>query len=420
MKKFIDWLTNVLAPKAQKFFSKPYIAGVSSSMTKILPFILAGSIVYVYGVFQGFFPTVLPNLTFLLIFSFRMLGLIASFYVAHQIMEKLDYPQFSIIAGITSVLTFLMFIKPELDGIATATFQFGRFGPTGLFVSIAAGLVTALIFHFFARLHILEDNDTVPVFVQEWIRNTIPVFVTLSLVYVLCYKVDVDVYQVVMNLFAPISGFLQSFPGFVLLAFLQAFFFTLGVSPWVWGAVRTPVFAAGIAANIAAVEAGMAPEFIVTYEVMFTIGLLTLGGQGSPLPLMAMMLKSKSKKLRQFAAVTIGPAIFNISEPIMYGLPIVFNPVMMIPMWINSVLGACLLWPIFRLGLLNIPAVSLQTGSLPAPITTIMICQDWRGILWYVVFFVLYAVVWYPFFKAYERQMLAEEAAESEAAALDS
>lgn len=409
MQKFIDWLTNTLAPKAQKFFSKAYIAGVSSAMTKILPFILAGSIVYIYGVFQGFFPEVLPSLTFLLIFSFRMLGLITAFYVAHQIMEKLEYPQYSIIAGITSILVFIMFIKPEMDGISTATFQFGRFGPTGLFVSITAGVATSLFFHFFAKLHILENNDTVPVFIQEWIRNTIPVFVTLSLGYVLCYIVDVDVYQIIMNLFAPISSFLQSFPGFVLLAFLQAFFFTLGISPWVWGAVRTPVYTAAIAANIEAVAAGGTPTYIVTYEVMFTIGLLTLGGQGSPLPLVTMMLKSKSKKLRQFAKVTIGPAIFNISEPIMYGLPVVFNPLMMFPMWINSIVGACLLWVIFRLGLLNIPAISLQTGSLPAPITTVMICQDWRGIIWYVVFFALYGLIWYPFYKAYEKQVLLEE-----------
>lgn len=412
MQKFINWLTDVLAPKAQKFFSKPYIAGVSSAMLKILPFILAGSIVYIYGVFQGFFPTVLPNLTFLLIFSFRMLGLITVFFVAQQIMEKLNYPQYGSIAGITAILMFLMFIKPELEGIATATFQFGRFGPTGLFVSIVAGVVTALFFHGFAALHILENNDTLPVFIQEWIRNTIPVFVTLTCGYVLCYIVNVDVYQIIMNIFAPISSFLQSFPGFVLLSFLQVFFFTLGVSPWVWGAIRTPVFAAGIAANIAAAEAGLAPQYIVTYEVMFTIGLLTLGGQGSPLPLVAMMLKSKSKKLRQFAAVTIGPAIFNISEPIMYGLPVVFNPIMMIPMWINSIVGSCLLWVVFKLHLLNIPAISLQTGSLPAPFTTVMICQDWKGIIWYVVFFAVYALIWYPFYKVLEKQTLAEEEAE--------
>ena len=160
---------------------------------------------------------------------------------------------------------------------------------------------------------------------------------------------------------------------------LQAFFFTLGVSPWVWGAIRNPVFAAAIAANIAAVAAGQAPQYIVTYEVMFTIGLITLGGQGSPLPLIVMMLRSKSKKLRQFAKVTIGPEIFNISEPVMYGLPIVFNPILMIPMWINSIIGPLLLWAIFRLGLLSIPAISLQTGSLPAPITTVLMCQDWRA-----------------------------------------
>lgn len=409
MQKFIDWLTNTLAPKSQKFFSKPYIAGVSSAMTKVLPFILAGSIVYVYGVFQGFLPNILPNLTFLLIFSFRMLGLITAFYVGHQIMEKLGMPQYSIIAGVTSILMFIMFIKPEMDGIATATFQFGRFGPTGMFVSIAAGVLVALIFHLIGKLHILEDNDTVPVFIQEWIRNTIPVFLSVCVGYALSYGFNLDVYQIIMDVFAPISSFLQSFPGFVLLSFLQAFFFTLGISPWVWGAVRTPVFAAGIAANIEAAAAGLAPQYIVTYEVMFTIGLLTLGGQGSPLPLIAMMLKSKSKKLRQFAKVTIGPAIFNISEPIMYGLPIVFNPIMMIPMWINSIVGSVLLWFIFRAGLLSIPAISLQTGSLPAPITTVMICQDWRGILWWVFFFALYAVIWYPFYKAYEKQMVAEE-----------
>jgi PTS system cellobiose-specific IIC component len=408
MQKFVDWLTNVLAPKSQKIFNQPYIAGISSAMTKILPFILAGSIIYIYQVFHSFFP-VLPDASFLLVFSFRMLGLITAFMVGQQILEKLDLPQFSIIGGITSILVFLAFIKPTLDGVKTATFDFGRFGPTGMFVSLVAGLMVAAIFHLFANMHILENNDTVPVFIQEWIRNTIPVFVSIVIATALSYFLNLDVYSIIQSFFAPIGNFLQSLPGFVLLSFLQAFFFTLGVSPWVWGAIRNPVFAVAIAANIAAVEAGQQPMYIVTYEVMFTIGLISLGGQGSPLPLIVMMLKSKSKKLRQFAKVTIGPEIFNISEPVMYGLPIVFNPILMIPMWINSIVGPLLIWAVFRLHLLNIPAISLQTGSLPAPITTVMICQDWRGILWYIVFFLVYAVIWYPFYKAFEKKTIEEE-----------
>ena len=378
MDKLVDWLMNILAPKAQKIFNHPYIAGISSAMTKILPFILAGDIIYIYNVFYNFFP-ILPDANFLLMFTFRMLGLVTAFMVGHQILEKLELPQYSVIGGVSSVLVFLAFIKPAFDGVATATFDFGRFGPTGMFVSLVAGLMTAAIFHLFASMHILENNDSIPVFIQEWVRNTIPVFVSVAIATALGYFANLDVYSIIQTIFSAIGTFLQSLPGYVLLSFLQAFFFTLGVSPWVWGAIRNPVFAAAIAANIAAVAAGQAPQYIVTYEVMFTIGLITLGGQGSPLPLIVMMLRSKSKKLRQFAKVTIGPEIFNISEPVMYGLPIVFNPILMIPMWINSIIGPLLLWAIFRLGLLSIPAISLQTGSLPAPITTVLMCQDWRA-----------------------------------------
>ena len=85
-----------------------------------------------------------------------------------------------------------------------------------------------------------------------------------------------------------------------------------------------------LAANIAAAEAGQAPAYIVTYETMFAIALITMGGQGSPLPLNVLMLKSKSKRIRTLGKVCIGPTLFNISEPIMYGAPIVFNPLLMI------------------------------------------------------------------------------------------
>ena len=171
MDKLVDWLMNILAPKAQKIFNHPYIAGISSAMTKILPFILAGDIIYIYNVFYNFFP-ILPDANFLLMFTFRMLGLVTAFMVGHQILEKLELPQYSVIGGVSSVLVFLAFIKPAFDGVATATFDFGRFGPTGMFVSLVAGLMTAAIFHLFASMHILENNDSIPVFIQEWVRNT--------------------------------------------------------------------------------------------------------------------------------------------------------------------------------------------------------------------------------------------------------
>ena len=82
MKKFMDWLTNVLAPATQKIFSRPYINAVSSSMQKILPFILAGSVIYIYNVFRAYIP-VLPDLSFIINFTFKMLSVVVAFMVAY-------------------------------------------------------------------------------------------------------------------------------------------------------------------------------------------------------------------------------------------------------------------------------------------------------------------------------------------------
>lgn len=109
--------------------------------------------------------------------------------------------------------------------------------------------------------------------------------------------------------------------------------------------------------------------------------------------------------------ICIGPSIFNISEPLMYGTPVVFNPMLMVPMWINALLGPVMVWAAMSLGFLKIPAMSLQVSQIPAPISTVIVTQDMRGLLWFVVLLVVYLVIWYPFFKVYEKEEIEKEAA---------
>lgn len=409
MKSFMDWLTNKLAPATKKFFSRPYINAVASSMQKILPFILAASVIYVYNVFRAYIP-VLPDLSKLIDYTYRFLGIIVAFMVASQIMEKLDLQKYVINAGLTAILVFIVFMCPAYseDG-SQILFTFARFGPTGMFVSLAAGIVVGIIYHLFSKLHLLEQNDTLPDFIAEWINNIIPILLSVGLSIILVFTLKMDIFNMVQNAFMPLQNFMQSLPGMIMLSLVQVFFFSLGISPWVWGAIRNPVFAVALAANIAAVEAGQDPVYIVTYETMFAIALITMGGQGSPLPLNVMMLKSKSKRIRTFGKVCIGPTIFNISEPIMYGAPVVFNPLLMLPMWINAIVGPVIVWCAMHFGLLHIPAISMNVGQIPAPISTIMVCQDWRGLLWFVILFAVYFVVWYPFYKVWEAQEVAKE-----------
>lgn len=409
MKKFMDWLTNKLAPATSKFFSRPYINAVGSSMQKILPFILAGSVIYVYNVFRAYIPA-LPNLDVMIDYTFRFLSLIVAFMVASQLMEKLNLNRYIINAGLTAVLVFIIFICPSYDETGvTIMFEYSRFGPTGMFVGLAAGLVVGAVYHLFSKLHLLENNTALPDFVAEWINNIIPILISVAIAVLLVFTANLDIFALVIAAFTPLQSFMQSLPGMITLSFVQVFFFSLGISPWVWGAIRNPVFATALAANIAAVAAGQDPVYIVTYETMFAIALITMGGQGSPLPLNVLMLRSKSKRLRALGRVCIGPTIFNISEPLMYGAPVVFTPMLMLPMWICGIVGPIIVWCAMRFGLLNIPSISLQVGQIPAPISTVLVTQDWRGVIWFVVLFAVYMAIWYPFWKVYEKQEVEKE-----------
>ena len=96
MKKFMDWLANSFAPKAKKLTQKPSVAGLSSAMQKLIPFIMTGSIVFFYNVFRSYIPQ-LPDLGNISNYSFGMIGLIAAFMVANQYMEKFKHPNLSLI-----------------------------------------------------------------------------------------------------------------------------------------------------------------------------------------------------------------------------------------------------------------------------------------------------------------------------------
>lgn len=330
MKRFMNWLTNSFTPTMNKFSQKPVVAALSSSMQKIIPFILTGSCIHLYNVLRSYIPA-LPNFIRIINFSFGMLGLLTAFMVANQMMEKLGHTQYTINAGLTAISVFIMFIKPVLDANGMFTVEFNRFGPTGIIVGIAAGYMVSILFHLVGKLNLLS-NSSLPDFVIGWVQNIIPIITSIGLTVFLTFYLNIDLFALVLLLFSPIQNFGQTLPGFVLLIFLMTFFYTLGISHWLWNGVKTPIFMAGIAANIAAVEAGLAPMNIATNEAVFTAGLITMGGMGATLTLNLLMCFSKSKSLKTVGRLTILPSIFNINEPIMYSAPIVMNPLLMVPM----------------------------------------------------------------------------------------
>lgn len=411
MKKIMDWLENSFSPVMNKFAQNPWVAALSGAMMKILPIIMTGSLIFFYNVFRSWIPA-LPDLSGVLQFTFQLTSIVLAFLVANQVMEKLDHVQYRLNAGITSAIVYFITVKPVTTDAGLMAFDPNRLGPSGMFVAIVIGLFVSVIYHLYAKLHILENSTIIPDFVCDWINQIIPMFVAVLLGTIVSTSFNVDIYNVVSAVFTPLQNLGFTLPGFIVIVFAQAFMYSLGISTWFVSAFTTPILMAGTAANVAAVAAGEPAAYIVCYETIYVLSLVALGGTGCTLTLNTMMLFSKAKRLKVMGRISIAPSIFNINEPVVFGTPVVLNPLLMVPMWINSIVTPIIIWFAMSAGMLTIPAASVTTGQIPAPFGYIMVTGDFRALLFLVIIFAVTWVIWRPFFKVYEKQVIAEEALE--------
>lgn len=414
MSKIMDWLENKFAPAMSKITQNPWVSALSGSMMKILPIIMTGSLIFFYNVFRSWIPA-LPDLGGVLQFTFQLTSLILTFLVANQLMEKLGHTRYVLNAGLTAIIVFLIAIKPTISDDGIFSVEFGRFGPTGMFVALVVGVLVSVVYHFYAKLHILEDSVTIPDFVCEWINQILPMFVCVLVGTIISNNLNVDMYQIISAVFSPLEHLGRTLPGLIIMMMAISFLYSMGISTWFLGTFTTPILMAGTAANLAQVAAGQTATNIVCYETIYLLSLMTLGGQGCTLTLNVHMLLSKSKRLKSLGKVCIGPSIFNINEPVVFGAPIVFNPILMLPMWINTLVSAVIIWFVMSWGWLAVPAASVTTGQIPAPIGYIIVTGDWRAIIFWVLIFVVTFLIWKPFFKVYEKQVMKEEAEEEAA-----
>ena len=124
------------------------------------------------------------------------------------------------------------------------------------------------------------------------------------------------------------------------------------------------------------------------------------------------MLRAKSKKFRLLGKATLVPSIFNINEPIIFGA-IAWNPLLMLPMWIQGIILPIVTYLFTKvIPFAPIPRIQFDLWYCPYPISTFIATQgSITGVIFAILTFVLSAVIWFPFVKAYDDQKVKEETA---------
>jgi PTS system cellobiose-specific IIC component len=298
-------------------------------------------------------------------------------------------------------------------------------GGQGLLTAILFGFLSAEVVGRFRQSRFtIRLPKTVPPNVKRSFEALVPIIVLLTLVWLLEWFVSSHVFInsagqtqqytlpiLIMDVFKPLVVVQDSYPAALLEIILMMLLWSVGIHGMnVVTAIATPFWITTLTAN------ATGGHGIVT-EPFFHI-FAHLGGSGATWPLVIYMLRSKSAQLRTVGRVALGPAIFNINEPVTFGVPMVLNPIMMLPFIFVPVVIVTINYLAFSFGLVHVPVV-IQPFTVPIGLSGFIATGgDIRGSLLQFFDLAVSAVLYYPFFKAWERLLVAREEEASQAQVL--
>lgn len=210
----------------------------------------------------------------------------------------------------------------------------------------------------------------------------------------------------------PLVSASDTLPGLLLVVFFQTLLWTAGVhGPAFLSGIVTPVFLKALDENSQAVAAHQPPPHIVT--IMLSIFYFP-GGSGATLPLTLVMLRSRVARLRKLAIASILPTLWNVNETIIFGVPLVMNPNLTIPFLLVPLVLATITYLATSFHAIGHTVVYLPP-VFPSFVTAwLTTAGDWRAIVLVFVNVAIGAVIYAPFFRAYENAVMREPAAQKQ------
>lgn len=431
----------LMGPMAKVSAWRPVRAIVAAGRASI-PFTIVGSMFLVLSVIPQAFPvsfieTIWENsidkLSPLYLQAYNCTMGILSLYFAIVIgyeytkifVDEEDLNVDPVYGALLSVFAFFLTI-PELvisnntfdylnvDGATINGWTIGgnsldRLSTSGMFTAVSMSILAVQLYKTCIRWAV-KMPDAVPEGVSRSFSALISAAVVAIVVLIIngvFVALGTDIYNVVAIPFGFVKNIANSWIGIVVIYLLVHALWIVGIhgANIVMGLV-TPILLANMAENANGAQIAYAGEFTSSY--------VTMGGSGAMLlACVWLAFAARSSQLKMLGRAAMGPAIFNINEPLIFGLPVVYNPILALPFMIAPIVAATIGYWSIKLGFaaVSIMQTPWQTpiglgayvgsgGSIGALITALL-CA------------VASFIIWYPFLKMYDNQLLKEESAEA-------
>ncbi len=422
MDKFNDFMEEKFMPIAAKISSQKHLLALRDGLIVSMPLLVVASLFIVINEFpsaayqefmKGIFGDGWAGFVWSTISPATMsiVGLLASFTVAYNFVKNEGYD--GITAGAVSMSSFLVLTTLGEGGWKTSTLD-----ANALFTALIVALISAEVYTFFIKRNIvIKLPDSVPPNVMSAFIGMIPAAVILSLALVvkLGFKATPfgDLQNFVLVLIqTPLQNVGTSLVGYTVFELCAHILWIFGLHGHnILNPIMTPITSAASLENLALFQAGSPLKNIITGEFCTYI---YIGGGGATLPLAFMMaFMAKSKQVKQIGRLSLVPGLFNINEPLVFGLPIILNAYMVIPYIAAPVVLVAVTYFAMSTGLFP-----LMTGvSIPWTMPKVLVGflgtnANIMGALLVVINFCIAAAIYYPFFKAWDKKCVKEESGE--------
>jgi PTS system cellobiose-specific IIC component len=310
----------------------------------------------------------------------------------------------------------------EVSGVIVRDWLAGK----GMIAALLIGIIVGIIYTWFMKKNItIKMPAGVPQGVANAFTALIPAAVIVVVMTLLVYIVEATTGGSVLELIytviqSPLQGVTDNLGGVFIYTFLVSFFWWFGIhGATIMSGILGSIITANYAENEQIYQAGLKtdPNFKLTSSTegvhVFTQQIIdqfcTVTGSGLTLGLVVYMLFfAKSEQIKSIGKLGIGPGIFNINEPVLFGTPIVLNPMLAIPFIAAPVLAGCLTYLLCDWGILPIFRGITVPWTTP-PVLSGLLIGGIRGMIWQIIVIVGSFFVYFPFIKAYDNQCYKEE-----------
>lgn len=421
--KFLSKLEKVLLPIGEKIGNQRHLAAISTGMMMTLSLIVVGSLFLIVAnppinvdlvnpETQNIFLKFMINwknfavenyaiLTKPFSFTMGIVGLMTSFTIAYALSG--NYGLNKSTSGLISMIIFLLVSAP----IENNSISMAYLGADGLFIAIILSLLTVEITMLTEKLDWKFKGEHIPPAVLSFMNALIPLLLNIVIIYGLSVIIQIytgkSIPTLIMMMLTPALTIGNNIWGYVAIV-------VFGNLLWLFGINGTSiifplVFSLGIAntgINSELVKAGQEPQMIMNLQ-MFRIAIL--GGAGNTIGLVLLMMRSKSQQLQSIGKLSLIPGICGINEPVIFGSPIILNPILAIPFLFMPIISLSLTYLAQKIDLISMGYI-VDPSFAPFFVQGYLSSMDIRNLIFTLIIALLSVVVYYPFFKIHEKHMI--------------